>query len=142
MTPVEQENRRLRERIEQLEAELGYLREDARMFDAYPTLRLSPLRTRALNFLRAKSPAIVGRQRLFDAVWGGREVSETNTVDVAISKIRAEIGRVGASIETHSGIGWSLDAASAALLAGIAAPRVALMGSGQVFGEGRGRRKA
>ena len=141
MTPVEQENRRLRERIEQLEAELGYLREDARMFDAYPTLRLSPLRTRALNFLRAKSPAIVGRQRLFDAVWGS-VASDAHTVDVAISKIRKEIGRVGASIETHSGIGWSLDAASAALLAGIAAPRVALMGSGQVFGEGRGRRKA
>jgi two-component system phosphate regulon response regulator PhoB len=69
-------------------------------------LGLRPLEFRLLATLLADPGRAFSRDELMAEVWGVHEVASTRTVDVHINRLRANLGRAAAVIETVHGFGY------------------------------------
>lgn len=103
---LKDENETLRERIRQLEHELG--------IDAVPVGAMG-LTAREGSVLGAilKAPEICTRQRIYQTIYGGDDdAADPKVIDVLMHKIRLKIKDIGATITTHQGVGYSIDPVS------------------------------
>jgi DNA-binding response OmpR family regulator len=76
-------------------------------------LSLAPREFSLLTELARRSPRIVSREELFDAVWHRPFRRDDRSVDVYVRKLRAKLERVRPDvsfIHTHFGFGYRLEA--------------------------------
>lgn len=111
---LEDEVDTLRERIRQLEADLGH--RPRKMPTAFGLTRAE---THVLSVLHARVEP-VSRDRLLDATCGGRpadaDLPEPKVFDIHILRIRRKVRPWGVMIRTHFGVGWELTPGSRALI--------------------------
>ena len=83
-----------------------------------PELKLTPLETKIINCLLVRSPHIVGRTQILDALYYDRinEPPEYNILAVAVYHIRKKLDPLGITIGRKYGEGLMIDAESAARL--------------------------
>ena len=89
--------------------------------DAYLRDVLSPVRTIAvvgasprphrpshgvMRYLQERPGKAVGRYDLMEAVWGYRNPTASNVVDVVVRSLRQKLGAEAASVETVRGTGY------------------------------------
>jgi len=87
-------------------------REYLALCDGRP-LELAPRELALLTELARRSPRIVSREELFDAVWQRPYRHEDRSVDVYVRKLRAKLARVRPEVDfihTHFGFGYRLEA--------------------------------
>ena len=73
-------------------------------------ISLTPREYQILEMLIRRASRVVGRESLLDAVWGDREDTELNTVDVFVSSLRRKLEGPGEArlIHTVRGVGFCL----------------------------------
>ena len=110
-----------RERIEELEEEVRQLRELLAPTVALPaSLGLSQSARKVLGALLARSPRTVKKDALMHALYFNiDDAPEQKIIDVFIHKIRKALRPLGVEIGTDWGIGYFIDAKSAAALHGL-----------------------
>jgi DNA-binding response OmpR family regulator len=87
-------------------------REYLALCDGRP-LELAPRELAVLTELARRSPRIVSREELFDAVWQRPFRRDDRSVDVYVRKLRAKLARARPEVEfihTHFGFGYRLEA--------------------------------
>lgn len=83
-----------------------------------PELKLTPLETKILNCILTRSPQIIGRNQLLDALYYDRvdQAPDYNIVAVVVSHIRKKLDPLGITIGRKYGEGLMIDVESATRL--------------------------
>jgi len=96
----------LREENDYLRRELNLVRDGERMAAFKNRWRLTGKEATLLDALFARSGAVVTKQGLMDAMYGGMDEPECKIIDVFVCKLRNKIGRP--AIGTSWGLGYFL----------------------------------
>lgn len=121
---LQEEVRRQRERIEELEAELAYANANLRLTDECPAMdfgrqhRLTAFETRFLAGIFNAYPHVATKPGLMDFIyWDRRTIPEEKILDVFAAHTRRKLRGI-VTIETIWGVGYKLTRESHARIVG------------------------
>ena len=120
-----------RERIAELEEEIRQLREALTPEIAFPRgLRLTPFEGRLLAFLYARSPNVMSKERIREALYPCDVDGPSDKVfDVYISNMRKKLRPYDVKIVSTWALGWSIDAPAKRRLAAMISGEVEVIDS-------------
>lgn len=72
-------------------------------------IAMPKMEKKLLLFFLEHPDTVLSRGRLLKEVWDYEIPGETRTVDTHVKKLRAHLGRAGASIQTVRGVGYRLE---------------------------------